>query len=158
MNKAPTLKKKLIVTADDLGLTRRINEAIAKAHQDGIVTSASLIATGGAFESAVDVLKQNPRQDAGLHLNLTEGYAVTPYDQIPSLANSKGFLYHHPFDLLNLGDSNEGTRAMSQCYRLCQLGVDAVGVSQQKSLKTQSKSLALGAFKDASGGIQSGFS
>ena len=58
----------------------------------------------------------------------------------------------------NLGDSNEGTRATSQCYLLCQLGVDAVGVSQQKSLKTQSKSLALGGFKDASGGIQSGFS
>ena len=75
------------MAADDLGLTRRVNDAIAKAHQDGIVTSASLIATGGAFESAVDVLKQNPRLDAGLHLNLTEGYAVTPYDQIPSLAN-----------------------------------------------------------------------
>src|SRR5213593_4468059 len=56
----------------------------------------------------------------------------------------------------NLGDSNEGTRATSQSYLLCQLRVDAVGVSQQKSLKTQSKSLALGGFKDASGGIQSG--
>ena len=159
MNKAPTLKKRLlIVAADDFGLTRKINEAIAKAHREGIVTAASLIVNGGAFESAVDILKQNPLLDAGLHLNLTEGYAVAPHDQIPSLANSSGFLYHHPFDLLNLGDSNEGTRATSQCYLLCQLGVDAVGVSQQKSLKTQSKSLALGGFKDASGGIQSGFS
>ena len=101
MNKGPTLKKRqLIVAADDLGLTRRINGAIEKAHRDGIVTAASLIVNGGAFESAVDILKQNPQLDAGLHLNLTEGYAVTPYDQIPSLANSSGFLYHHPFELL----------------------------------------------------------
>jgi len=101
VNKAPTLKKRLlIVAADDFGLTRKINEAIAKAHREGIVTAASLIVNGGAFESAVDILKQNPLLDAGLHLNLTEGYAVAPHDQIPSLANSSGFLYHHPFDLL----------------------------------------------------------
>jgi len=99
-NSARPKKRQLIVTADDFGLARGINEAVEKAHRDGVVTAASLIVNGGAFESAVDVLKRNPRLDAGLHLNLTEGCPVTPLDGIPSLANSSGFLYHHPFELL----------------------------------------------------------
>src|SRR4051812_5355401 len=91
--------RQLIVTADDFGLTQRINEAIGKAHRHGIVTVASLMATGGAFESAVDILKSNPELDAGLHLNLTEGHSVTAPAEIQTLANSNGFLYRHPFKL-----------------------------------------------------------
>ena len=92
--------KKLIVTADDLGLTRRINEAIAKAHREGIVTTASLMVNGGAFESAIETLRANPGLDAGLHLNLTEGRPASAPELIPTLANSPGFLYHHPFELM----------------------------------------------------------
>ncbi|HYR41986.1 MAG TPA: ChbG/HpnK family deacetylase [Terriglobia bacterium] len=93
-------KRQLIVTADDLGLTERVNEAIGKAHREGIVTAASLMVNGGAFESAIDILNDNPRLDAGLHLNLTEGRSVSTHEEIPSLANSSGFLYHHPFELI----------------------------------------------------------
>ena len=93
-------RKKLIIAADDFGLARGINEAVEKAHRDGVVTATSLIVNGRAFESAIEVLKRNPQLDAGLHLNLTEGCPVTPLDGIPSLANSSGFLYHHPFELL----------------------------------------------------------
>jgi hopanoid biosynthesis associated protein HpnK len=100
LNLTPGAKKKLIVTADDLGLTRRINEAIEKAHRDGIVTAASLMVNGCAFESAVRLLKDNPELDAGLHLNLTEGQPASPYERIPSLAGPLGFLYHHPLELM----------------------------------------------------------
>src|SRR5207244_8356631 len=55
---------------------------------------------GGAFESAIDVLNENPGLDAGLHLNLTEGRSISAHEEIPSLANSSGFLYHHPFELI----------------------------------------------------------
>ena len=94
-------RKLLIVTADDLGLTRRINEAIEKAHREGIVTTASLMVNGRAFESAVGVLNDNSGLDAGLHLNLTEGVPVTAHEQIPSLAGPQGFLYHHPLELMS---------------------------------------------------------
>jgi hopanoid biosynthesis associated protein HpnK len=118
----PDAKKKLIVTADDLGLTRRVNEAIEKAHREGIVTTASLMVNGGAFESAVGVLKDNPELDAGLHLNLTEGEPASAYEQIPSLAGPNGFLYHHPFELMSalarrrvhLPDLETETRAQIQ--------------------------------------------
>jgi hopanoid biosynthesis associated protein HpnK len=93
------MKKKLIVTADDFGLTKRINEAIILAHRDGIVTSASLMTNGGAFESAVSMGRDNPSLDVGLHLNLTEGRPVSNPAAIPSLADSRGFLYKHPTKL-----------------------------------------------------------
>lgn len=65
------MKKKLIVTADDFGLTQKVSEGIARAYRNGIVTSASLMVNGGAFESAVDLARQNPGLDLGLHLNLS---------------------------------------------------------------------------------------
>jgi hopanoid biosynthesis associated protein HpnK len=93
-------RKYLIVTADDLGLTRRVNEAIAKAYRDGIVTTASLMANGGAFESAASIVNDNRDLDVGLHLNLTEGSPAVAHRKIPSLADDGGFLYHHPFELM----------------------------------------------------------
>ena len=45
--------KQLIVNADDLGLTPAVNRGVVRAFQDGIVTSASLLVTGSAFEDAV---------------------------------------------------------------------------------------------------------
>lgn len=65
------MNKQLIVTADDFGLTEGVNQAIVRAHRAGIVTSASLMINGGAAEAAVDLARQNPTLDIGLHLNLT---------------------------------------------------------------------------------------
>src|SRR5262245_58207581 len=64
--------KRLIVTADDFGLTHGINEAIVRSYRQGIVTSASLIVTGPAFESAADLARQYPGLDIGLHLDLAD--------------------------------------------------------------------------------------
>lgn len=64
--------KYLIVTADDLGLTESINEGIAKACSEGIVTAVSVIPTGEAFEDALTVIKNIPFKDIGAHLAITE--------------------------------------------------------------------------------------
>jgi hopanoid biosynthesis associated protein HpnK len=84
--------KYLIVNADDFGLTRGINEGIIRAHRDGILTSATLMATGPAFEHAVELAKANPRLGVGCHLVLTGGQAVAPRDEIPSLVDRNGWL------------------------------------------------------------------
>jgi hopanoid biosynthesis associated protein HpnK len=94
-------RKLLIVTADDMGLTLRVNEAIEKAHREGIVTTASLMVNSAAFEPAADILHRNPGLDVGLHLNLTEGRPASVYGEIPSIADAQGFLYRHPFELLS---------------------------------------------------------
>ena len=44
------------LTADDFGASADVNAAVAAAHREGIVTGASLLVTGAAFEEAVAVL------------------------------------------------------------------------------------------------------
>jgi hopanoid biosynthesis associated protein HpnK len=63
---------RLIVNADDFGMSEAVNRGIVEAHDRGIVTSASLMATGPAFEHAVALAKTRPRLDVGVHLTLTE--------------------------------------------------------------------------------------
>jgi Uncharacterized protein conserved in bacteria len=64
--------KHLIVNADDLGLAPSINEGIAKACRDGIVTSVSVIPAGEAFDDALKVIKDLGLKEIGAHLSLTE--------------------------------------------------------------------------------------
>ena len=82
--------KQLIVNADDLGLTPGVNRGILRAFQDGIVTSASLLVTGSAFEEAVALARQNPELDVGLHLTLVEERAVLGREILPTLVDETG--------------------------------------------------------------------
>ena len=78
--------KRLIVNADDFGLTSGINRAIIQAHNSGIVTSASLMANSRAFDSAVELAKTAPSLSVGCHVVLIDGRPITPAARIPSLA------------------------------------------------------------------------
>jgi len=70
------MARKLIINADDFGLSIGVNEGIAKAHTDGILTSASIMTNMLAAENAVDIAKALPGLGIGLHLNLTSGKPV----------------------------------------------------------------------------------
>jgi len=91
--------KALILNADDFGMTPGINEGIIRAHREGILTSATLMATGVAFDDAAAKAKATPTLGVGCHLVLTGGIAVTPRGKIPSLADESGRL---PASLLAL--------------------------------------------------------
>jgi predicted glycoside hydrolase/deacetylase ChbG (UPF0249 family) len=80
--------KRLIVNADDLGLTPGVNRAIVEAHRDGLVTSTSLIANGAAFDDAINLLAENPGLAVGLHVNLVYGKPVA--EAVDSLVNQDG--------------------------------------------------------------------
>ena len=82
--------KQLIVNADDFGLTPAVNRGVVRAFQSGIVTSASLLVTGAAFEDAVALARQNPELDVGLHLALVEERAVLGPDVLPTLVDETG--------------------------------------------------------------------
>jgi chitin disaccharide deacetylase len=84
--------KELIINADDFGYTHGVNEGIIRAHRDGILTSATLMANGAAFDDAVARAKANPTLGVGCHLVLTGGNSVAPREKIPSLADSQGRL------------------------------------------------------------------
>ncbi len=67
----------LAVNADDFGFTRDVNEGIVEAHRRGILTSTTLMATGAAFDHAVDLARANPTLDVGCHLTLIGGDSLT---------------------------------------------------------------------------------
>lgn len=91
--------KRLIVNADDFGLTESINRGIIVAHRDGILTSASLLANGPAFADAIDSSQQFLQLSVGVHLNISEGRPISPAAQISSIVNEGGELYLKPFQL-----------------------------------------------------------
>jgi hopanoid biosynthesis associated protein HpnK len=68
--------RRLIVNADDFGLTAGINRAIVEAHTRGIVTSTTLMANGRAFEDAVRLATTVPRLSVGCHVVLIDGEKV----------------------------------------------------------------------------------
>ncbi len=76
--------KKLLVNADDLGLSSAINAGIIQSHASGIVTSTSLVASGQAFEEGVQLAHQHASLGVGVHLALVEENSVSP--SLPALA------------------------------------------------------------------------
>ncbi len=69
--------RRLIVTADDVGLDEGMTAGAIKAHRDGIVTACSLVANGRAFDDAVARLRDVPSLEVGVHLALVEELALT---------------------------------------------------------------------------------
>lgn len=80
----------VIVTADDFGLDPAVNEAVAKAHDRGILSAASLMVGAGAAAEAADIARARPTLGVGLHLVLTDGHAVLPRSDIPDLVDATG--------------------------------------------------------------------
>ncbi|MFZ5476443.1 MAG: carbohydrate deacetylase [Myxococcota bacterium] len=63
---------RVIVNADDLGLSGRVNDAIARCVDAGVVTSVSVLARAPLFGEAVAMLRARPDVSVGVHLDLTE--------------------------------------------------------------------------------------
>jgi hopanoid biosynthesis associated protein HpnK len=82
-------KRWLIVNADDFGLNSSTNHAIIRAHQEGILTSCSLMVNEPGFEEAVQLARENPRLGIGLHLTFLSGHSTLPHEKIPGLVNEK---------------------------------------------------------------------
>ena len=77
--------RRLIVNADDFGLTEGVNRAIVEAHSRGIVTSATLMATGVAFADAVQRANTAPQLSVGCHVVLIDGEPVLAPEQVSTL-------------------------------------------------------------------------
>lgn len=79
-----------VITADDLGLCREIDDGICELHDRGVVGRASLLVNGQTFDAAVAAVKARPSLEVALHLNLTDGAPVLPPEQVPSLVGRDG--------------------------------------------------------------------
>jgi hopanoid biosynthesis associated protein HpnK len=88
--------RRLIVNADDFGRSSSINQAVIRAHREGILTTASLMVNEPACAEAVELAKQNPKLGVGLHLALVCGRAALPRSRIPGLADENGAFTNNP--------------------------------------------------------------
>jgi hopanoid biosynthesis associated protein HpnK len=79
--------RRLIVNADDFGLTPGVNRAIIEAHACGVVTSATLMANAAGFEDAVRRTKSSPGLSVGCHVVLLDGTPVSSRSEIPTLSD-----------------------------------------------------------------------
>ena len=83
--------KRLIVNADDFGLTAGVNRAIVELNRHGTLTSATLMASASSTAEAIDLARSTPDLGAGCHVVLVDGTAVTPVELLPSLTAAKSF-------------------------------------------------------------------
>ena len=80
--------RRLIVNADDFGLTSGVNRGIIEAYERGIVTSATLMACGAKFQEAVDLASRMPQLSVGCHVLLVDASPVLEFQQVSTLATS----------------------------------------------------------------------
>ena len=87
--------KKLIITADDYGMSRAVNDAIDAGIAAGLITSTNVMTNMPYYKEAVK-LKENPNVSVGLHWVLASGKPVLPGKEIPSLVADNGEFYPYP--------------------------------------------------------------
>lgn len=80
---------RLIVNADDFGLTVGVNRAIVELHAAGLLTSTTLMAHAQATEEAIELALATPTLGVGCHVVLVDGEPVLPAGEIPSLVDAK---------------------------------------------------------------------
>jgi hopanoid biosynthesis associated protein HpnK len=88
--------RRLIVAADDFGMSAGVNAGILRAHRDGVLTETSLMVNGAAFDDAVARARATPSLSVGLHLMLVQGRCAAAPRDVPALANAEGFFGDAP--------------------------------------------------------------
>ena len=83
--------RRLIVNADDFGLTRGVSRGILTCYQNGIVTSTTLMVNRGADPAQLEELRSSGL-GVGLHVNLTLGTPISDPRRVASLLDGEGQL------------------------------------------------------------------
>ena len=86
----PFDRRRVIISADDFGLSPGVNAGILTGHRDGVLTNASLMVNGAACAEAVELARATPTLSVGLHLVLVQGRATAPPATIPALVDRDG--------------------------------------------------------------------
>jgi predicted glycoside hydrolase/deacetylase ChbG (UPF0249 family) len=132
--------KKVIINADDFGLVRGVNEGIVKAHREGILTSATLMANMPGFDQAVEMSGANPELGVGVHLNILRGQPLSPAQKVPSLLskelrfipNVSRLLYRMTLRQINFEEVEREFRA--QMERVLSAGINPSHIDSEKHI------------------------
>jgi predicted glycoside hydrolase/deacetylase ChbG (UPF0249 family) len=130
---------RLIVNADDFGLTQGINRAIGELHSAGVLPSTTLMANGAAFDDAVEVACAHATLGVGCHIVLTDGTPISPPGRIRSLLGPDGRNFRPSLaafvQALLLGRINEeevAREALSQIEKLQRAGIKITHLDTHK--------------------------
>jgi predicted glycoside hydrolase/deacetylase ChbG (UPF0249 family) len=82
--------RKIIINADDFGLCRGVNNAVAEAHTTGVLTSATIMANMAGVDEAIEMAKKMPALGVGVHLNVTSGKPLSTDPVVKILTDAAG--------------------------------------------------------------------
>ena len=88
--------KRLIVNADDFGLSPEVNAGIVRAHRDGILRSASLMVAEPAARAAAEMARDNPALDVGLHAVVCRGRSLLDASRLGAALGPSGAFIDSP--------------------------------------------------------------
>lgn len=81
---------KKIINADDFGISPGVNQAITEAYKDGILNSTSIMINLKYVDNALKLAQSMPNLNIGLHVNLTNEYALSPKEDVSLLVDENG--------------------------------------------------------------------
>lgn len=126
----PSDEKLLIIHADDVGMCHSVNEATAKAFEEGIVSSASIMVPCPWFLEIAEYCRENPEVDMGIHITLTSEWKhyrwrpVSSVDKVPGLIDEEGYLWHSVEDVVKNATAEEvETEIRAQVQRAVDFGI-----------------------------------
>jgi predicted glycoside hydrolase/deacetylase ChbG (UPF0249 family) len=93
---------KLIINADDFGMTLNISSGIIFGLKEGIITDTSAMVTSDYFDRSVELAKKAEIKSMGVHLNITQLKPLSRIEDVSSIVDDKGDFYKNP-DFIPIG-------------------------------------------------------
>lgn len=104
------MERRVIINGDDFGMSEPVNEAVRKAHTEGVLTSATIMANMGAAEEAVKITKELPDLGVGVHLNVSGGKSLCKESVVKALLDDNGEFRYSQFKLWALATASHSIR------------------------------------------------
>ena len=130
---------RLILNADDFGLTPGVNRAVAELHRAHALTSATLMANGAAYEDAVEIARATPALGVGCHVVLVDGTPVCDPRDVPTLLDADGRRFRaSPADLVGallrgaVREEEIEREATAQVRKLQKAGIEVTHLDTHK--------------------------
>lgn len=131
--------RKIIINADDFGLSRSVNKGIIRTFKEGVLTSTSLLPNMPGFDDAIDLINLNPRLSVGIHLNIFRGKPILPAIRLKSLTK-KGLFLGNPYTLIhsiytkNLDLNELELECRAQIEKLLKKNIQITHLDSEKNL------------------------
>ncbi len=136
--------ERIIINADDFGLSKGVNEGIYQLFVQRIVTSTSILANLPGFHHATETAKANPELSVGIHLNLTYGQPLLPRREVKTLVDCAGNFLKTAAPVLENGDALEMEKEFrAQIERCLSAGINLTHMDTHHNLHSDLRVLTI---------------